>query len=306
MEECRAERLLEARWQQRLGTFRNGSKVEEQHETHDGYAEVANEDAHLFVLEEDATAADAHVVIEREVDAADHHEQASHIFYIAAVEVGYALRMGAETTRRYRRESMTDSIVEAHRSEPIGKCTDAGQHHIDEQHTPCRSPYLRAQLVEPKACHLCRIEVAVLHLIDRDEGKGEDHDAEASYPLGNGSPEEQAFRQGVNVVDAGGTRRSEAAHRLEESTRHVHVRQAEVRHHADDGEDYPRECHDEEVVGPSHPSALPVAAQEDAESTQGYRSQSREQEAEPALFAVEDSDRHREQQEEALHDDEDA
>jgi hypothetical protein len=211
--------------------------------------------------------------------------------------------MGAETACRYRGKRMAHSIIEAHRANPVEEGTGASQHKVDEEHPTGRGPYLWPQFVEPKACHLCGIEVAVLHFIDRDEGKREDHDTKTAYPLRDGSPKEKTFRQAVYIGDAGGTCRGEAAHGLEEGTWQVHVRKTKVRHHAYDGEDNPRECHNEEVVGPAHPLVLFLAAQKDTQRTDGNCAQSREQETEPTFFVIEESNRHRKQQEEALHDD---
>ena len=183
---------------------------------------------------------------------------------------------------------MADSIIEVHRAEPVAESTSAGQHKINQEHPSGRSTYLGSQLVEPQACYLGRIDVAVLHLIDGNEGKREDHDAKAAYPLCYGAPEEQTFRQSVYLVDASGARRGEAAHGLEESTRHIHVGKIEERHHADDGEDNPGEGNDEEVVGSTHAFVLFPTAQEDTERADGYRSECREQEAKPVFLIIEE------------------
>ena len=219
------------------------------------------------------------------------------------MEVGDAVGVCAEAARGNGGKGVADGIVERHWSEPIEQGAAAGQHEVDEQHAACCGANLRPQLVQPQACHLGRVEVAVLHLVDRDEGKGEDHDAQAAYPLRDGSPEEQAAGQDVYLADAGGTRRGEAAHRLEEGAGDIHVGEVEVGHHADHGEDNPGERHDEEVVGPSHPCGL-LRLQEDLQKEPSIKPSCREQKDLPAGFAVNECHNGGEQQEEALHDDE--
>ena len=147
MEQCRAERLFKASGKRCNCAFRHRSKVEEEDEAHDSHGQITEIDAHLLVLEEHAAAADGHVVVEREVDAADNHEQTGHIFYIAATEEGHAFRMGAETAGRYCGERVTDGIVEVHRTKPIEERTSTGQHQVDKKHAASRCTYLRTQFI---------------------------------------------------------------------------------------------------------------------------------------------------------------
>ena len=187
------------------------------------------------------------------------------------MEIGNTLRMRTEAASRYRGKRVTNSIIEIHRSEPIEKGARAGQHKINQEHSSGRRTYFRAQLVESQTRHLGRIDVAVLHLVDGDEGKREDDDAKTSYPLCKGAPEEQTFRQGVYLVDTSGSSRSETAHRLEECACQIHVCQVKEGHHSDNGEDNPGEGNNEEIVGSTHPSVLFSAAQEDTERACSYR-----------------------------------
>ena len=301
MEQGRTERLLETLGQQGIGTRRDWGKVKQQHEAHRCHSNVGKEDTHLLVLEEYTAATNAHIIIQREVQAADNHEHRRHILYVVATEVGYALRMGAETTCGNGAEGVAHGVVKVHRTQPIEEGTSTGQDKIDEQHTTSRRADLRPQLVEPQTGHLCRVDVTVLHLIDRNQGKGEDHNSQTAYPLRQGTPEEQRLGQTLDVVDAGGTRRGETTHRLKEGTRHIHVCQTKIGHHSNNRKDYPRKGNNEEVVGSAHSLVHLAATQKDAKRTNGKRAERSQQKTKPTVLAVEDGYKHGKQQKDALH-----
>lgn len=301
MEQSRTERLLETLGHKGLCTRRNRRKIKQQHEAHHSHSNVGKEDTHLLVLEEHTAATNTHVVIQREVKAADYHEHRRHILQVTALEVGYAFRMSAETTRGNGGEGMTHGIVKIHRPQPIEESTSTGQDKIDEQHTACRRANLRPQLVETQTGHLCRVDVAVLHLIDRNQGKREDHNSQTAYPLRKGTPEEQRLRQTLDIVDAGGTRRGETTHRLEEGTRHIHVCQTKIRHHSHSRKNYPRKSNNKKIVGSVHSLVYLLAAQINAKRTDSKRAKRSQQKTQPTVLAVEDGYKHGKEQKNALH-----
>ena len=222
VEECGSESLLYAFGKGVDGAGRNGCKEEEEDEEGDGHGYDEEIGAYLFVLEEYSCAPDAGIVVEAEVDTAHQHEDGADIFQITGLEIGDALGVGAESASGNGAHGMTDGIEEVHGTGPVEEHADGGEEEVDEQQAAGSASDFRSELVETQSGDFGREDVAVLHLIDGDEGKGEDNDAKTSHPLRDASPELESVHHSVNVADAGGSGGGEAAHGLEEGACHVH------------------------------------------------------------------------------------
>ena len=211
--------------------------------------------------------------------------------------------MGAESASGERAERMADSVIERHGPHPVAQHAGHTQHEVDGEDASGRGSYLGSEFVQFQTGHLGRIDVAVLHLVDGNQGKGEHHDAQAAHPLGETAPEAQTMGESVDVAHHGGACGGESAHSLEEGISDAHTRMEDERNHAHKGEDDPCQGHDEETVGTPQMSVCGIfPACHSQDGAQAERQQGTCQESGPVFFPVVERHHPCEQQEESFHD----
>ena len=165
------------------------------------------------------------------------------------MEITYAGCVRTESACGYGTHGMAYGVERVHGTQPVAQGTYSSKKHVDKQQAAGGIAYLGPEFVHTQPGHLGRKHIAALHLIRRDQCKGEHHDSYTAYPVSQASPEEQVVGHGIHVHHAGGTSGGKAADGFEEGTVHIHTCYEDIGYGTYDRKHHPRECDHQETVG---------------------------------------------------------
>jgi hypothetical protein len=176
-----------------------GPELDDQYERPQG--EESDVEAELLVSDQrPRIRADEGAVEQGEVRAGERHECGDRPLRGCAESFGSA-GLGGETTRRQRRERMSDRLEEAHpfveaRPGERGQDADHRDREPDvERPEPARRvPNPGRHLLELGARELVLEQLPAAHPQPRQDGEGEDDDPHAAEPLRQLSPDQQRVR----------------------------------------------------------------------------------------------------------------
>ena len=135
---------------------------------------------------------------------------------------------------------MIDRIVGIHRADPEQPEDNACDQQINSEKA---FGYLRDAWQEALVCDARGLSIEQLRggtAKNRHQGNGKHDDPDTTLPLGQAAPEQQSFRQGLDVGQDGCSGSSEAGHRFEEGIRDVvNIAAYQVRQHAEKGKHRP-------------------------------------------------------------------
>lgn len=127
------------------------------------------------------------------------------------------------STRSNGGHGMANRIKEVHRAYPITEHTQNCNEYVNHKQPAGRIPNLGSELIHIQSRYLGREDLRILQLIHRNQGKREDHDTQTTQPLYNASPEKNAMRLVVDVIQHRSTRSGETRHGLKKASSMVVV-----------------------------------------------------------------------------------
>ena len=161
--------------------------------------------------------------------------------------------MGGEAARGRAAHGVVDAVEPAHAAGHEAERAADGEHEVDHPYPLGTGAEARVESGADGSCGFgCEHFDGTADERGKN-GRGEEDDAQAAYPLRHAAPEEQAVGQFVYVVNDGGTGGGEARHGFKVGVGESgYVATDDEGKRAEEAEDDPRERHDEVGVASAH------------------------------------------------------
>ena len=188
--------------------------------------------------------------MQREVDAAEQHEQHQNHFNGGAVEIHNARIVGGKAAGRHRREAVKNGVERRHAREPEGGGT---QHHEADVDIPQRLGGFLDARREFAVLHRARrfglVKLHTAHTQHGQDGHRQYHDAHAAQKLQNPAPQIDRYGQLIQPDQHSGAGGGQTGHGFKVGVgKCCRIVREHERQRTEQGEQRPEQAHDHKAI----------------------------------------------------------
>ena len=132
------------------------------------------------------------------------------------MEILRALVVNGKSACGCGRHGVVQCLKPIHACCKVSQSAGQGENHVDTPNPLGRGRESGVHLGLDGACGLCSKDFHTSSHQRGEDGDGEEHDSQSTYPLGHGSPEQYGVGQHLYVVDDGGASGGESRCGLKE------------------------------------------------------------------------------------------